>query len=1303
MSNEDLPELDIEPVEPVEPEDDTGPSSDGGDSSDPLIGLRLKDTYELTEKIGEGGMGNVYAALQYPLERQVAVKVLKPTESNPEGEHYFMREVRAINSLRHPNIVNIVDYGKAPDSGMLYLVMEHLPGHTLKHIIKKEFPLDPKRICQILIQLLGALEQAHDTEIIHCDLKPGNIMVEKVAGQPDFVKVLDFGIAKVKGPAMEAGPYTQAGDIVGTFDYMSPEQIMRKDLDGRADIWSVGVILYEMLTRKRLFHDKDAVSIIGRVMQMPIRPPSETAPDVPIPANLERVALKAMERNKKKRYQTSKEMRDALKHVLKELESGHTGRQTGRQSGAYSGSLANSGLVQGDDSGRTTSPGSDRTSSRTSISSLYTRSGSFGQFSDSSSMASDIAEGTSVLDQTFSADEIDGSLVGERRKVAVLAIQQRSRRQSGLDPEEIARRSAEEKKLVQRIVDHYDGELDSQLGGTFTILFGARKARVGDNVRAAECALTLRDKLRSLEQGAEHIGISLIYGEVYIANRKGGNAYGEAIDRAVEMARATRNAQIFADQQMRDAARDRVEFKPGRSVANIDAHEVVSVSKKKADEDTQLEDLDVYVPRPSYFDELLRRANSAKDKAGGGVAILGDLGTGKTVLLDRLSKRLSETGWQSFVTRETGLGGQLGLAPIRSWIRQIANTYKKPEKLLRKACGDIGLEQHVDAVLKVFLGDQQEAMELQELPWSDASGFAHFTGALLHRMLRFAMRKGPVLLGIDDIAVQDSFTLNFIDSLLSGITKQPILIVVTRRIESSALDHGLPGNFEILDISGFNEQESRQFVAQVLGYTPPPDIVAQIHQRSSGNPMFLNQMVRTVLQKSGGKLDSGADLLDADMPTNLQELLGSRIDALPDQLRDLLSIASVIGESFREEFFFQITPSHLEPDENLQHLVALNFLEASYDNFDRVQLSFQPRALRKVVYDRLPKKSRHQLHARIIEFLEQAADYAAVDPLEYPLMVAFHYRNVEGWEGAAYYLAMAGDMLLDLYDYTAAIDQFQEAIDLLKDRVEPTHQTLLAARASLLVALRESGRLEDARLIIEHLPPIDDVEPNLKRELHYEQGMIALEAGSLGQSLQHLEASRDFAIELGDPKSEVNAMLGIAQVYEKQNQLPRAARLLQEVSQKVQNLGELDLQHPDDRKLFWTAYNQLGTLFIRQKDYQKAQQFLRTAYEKAKAIEDFRGLVRVMSNFGALSLSMRDVERAQNHFEQAAKFAASTGDLLNQSRILTNLGITALEANRLQDSKTYFKQARSIAEEIGWYEGLAELSLHIKKLKKALH
>jgi serine/threonine protein kinase/tetratricopeptide (TPR) repeat protein len=1341
---EDVAEIEVE-IEPVDPDDDSPPSNissvsqvgqsrtgsqpssvlsgsqpsqpsqpasrTGAHKADPMIGVRLKDTYELVAKIGEGGMGNVYSAIQYPLKRQVAVKVLKPSENNPEGEHYFMREVQAINMLRHPNIITIVDYGKEAD-GMLYLVMEHLPGDTLKRIIKKDFPLDPKRLCTILIQLLSALEQAHKSQIVHCDLKPANIMVESVAGQDDFIKVLDFGIAKVKGPAMEVGPYTQAGNIVGTFDYMSPEQIMRKpDLDGRADIWSVGVIMYEMLTRKRLFHDRDAVSIIGRVMQMVIPPPSEMVPDVPIPKILEKICLKALERNVSKRYQSAGEMRAELQDALNKLDgragagayrpgSDHTDSTSGSHS---SSALAGSGLIQGG-SGPLSQPAprSDNTS-RTGLSSIFSRSGG-GNLGDSQRIAANLAMGTSILDQTFSVDELEGSLIGERRKVAVLCIQQRARRSEGIDPEELARRSAVEAKIIREVVNHFEGELDSNLGGTYTILFGARKTRIGDNVRAVQCALALQERFRFLEQGADHIGIGLVYGEVFISDRKGGNAYGEAIDRAVEIARSVREGRVFADDALMEVTREQVRFDAPRHIAGQSANEILSISNLNASaKEEDVDEAGIYVPRPALFDELLRRASATKGGHGGGIGILGDLGTGKSVLLERFVAQLSETGWQSFIVKGEGLGRNQNLPFARAWIRQIARTYKDPHTLIRKASEAIGLNRNIDGVLQVYMSDEGRPEPGFETPWTDATGFANFTAALLYRMIRFAMKSGPVLLAVDDVDSQDTFAMSFLDGLLAGVQKLPVLVAVTRRIESHVLDHGLPGNVEVLQIGGFNEGEARQLIGQMLGYTPPPEVVAEIYQRTNGNPMFLREFVRALRKRGGDRIMDASQLSGAGIPFNLQELLGARIDALPEQLRHLIAIASVLGESFREDFFFQITPGHLDPQGGLHDLVALNVLQAEYDDFQRVHVHFNPRALRRVLYERLPKSTRVQIHTGIIEFLEQAQDWAAVDPLEYPAMVAFHYRAVEGWEGAAFYLLQAGELLLDLYDYAGAITQFEEALATFdKANVDPVQETRLRTLWRLLVALRESGRIEDAQRVLDRLPPLDQIGGWLRLDLLYEKGMVEMEAGGIQQSLQDLAEVKDVSAQYNDPKREIKALLALAQLFEKENQLPRAAGLLMEVSKKVEGLGDLNLQDPDDRKLVWTAYNQLGTLFIRQKDYQRAQQFLATAFEQARNIEDFRGLVRVFSNLGALSLSVRDVKRAMQHFESAVQCARGVGDLLNQSRILTNLGITAMEANDLEASKDYFKQARTLAEEIGWYEGLAELSLHIKRLQKAM-
>lgn len=1304
---------------------------------DPLIGKLLNGSYRIERKIGEGGMGNVYRALQLPLERKVAIKILKPSETNPEGEHYFMREVKAINMLRHPNIINVLDYGKDADTGALFLVMEYLPGQTVERVIKKEFPVAPLRICEIAIQVLSALESAHDANIVHCDLKPANIMVERVAGQNDFAKVLDFGIAKVKDTGMKAGPYTQQGNIVGTFDYMSPEQIMRKDLDGRSDLWSMGVIMYEMLTRKRIFHDKEAVSIIGRVMQMPIQPPSSIVPEVPEP--LERVVMKALQRNLSDRFGSAHAMRSALQKVARWLEQNPAGAPStaGARTGGTgrgSGSLVDSGLVR-DESGHLSSSSSSRSgrisrsgpsgrveTGDSGVGALLTRSGNFSQ---SGRAGTHVGPGTSVLDQTFSVEELKGSLLGEKRKVAVLAVRQRSRVEKGMDAAEIARRSDEEKAAIRKIIAHFGGEIDSFLGGTFVILFGAKRAHVGDNYRAVECAIALQKALRKLPHGAAHLGVGLVYGEVSLSRVEGSHAYGDAIDRAIAVAGGSHDAAILADQSMAEATQDRVKFDEARVIGAKEACEVLKMNRRAVEagaaQPTELDELDLYVPRAQLFESLGRVASDVQKGRGAGVALLGEMGVGKSKLLAKFveyqaktkvspseSGRQKSSRWQTFLVTAADQPRVQSLAAVRVWVRQIAQTYPKPAQLLQKACRSLGLTQHVDAVVGLYLRqtalDAEAAEQAQDLPWTSQQEFSHFSAALLHKLLRFALKTGPVLLAIDDVPADDLPMNEFLDALLARTRKMAVMVVVTRRMSATVRDHGLPGSLDILEVRGFSREESRQFVAQILGQTPPMAVVEQLHMRSSGNPVFLHELVRSIRRNRGQEGLMDAELLaSTGVPLSLHELLAERVDRLDDELRDLLRLAAVLGESFGEGWFFQITPSHLNPRDNLAVLVEHQMIVAQYDASGRVRLAFEPRALRQIVYDRLPDKARVEIHTRVIEFLESAPEIAAVDPIDVPLMLAFHYRSVGGLEGAAYYLGEGGGALLDVYDYAGAIAHFEDALGLLNQAgVAPNSDVRVSVQTRLLVALRESGRIEDAQRVVDGLGDVDALESRARAALLYEVGMTAMESGGIEQSQAALESLRALTGESGDLKTEVRALLAQAQLYEKQNQLGRAAEVLMTVPEKVESLGQLDLTNPDERKLYWTAYNQLGTLFIRRKDLQKAQQFLNTALQRAEQISDHRGLARVLSNLGALCLSMRDVKRAHEYFDNACKAAQGVGDLLNQSRILTNQGITALQANELKASKTYFTRARSIAEEIGWYEGLAELSIHIKRLKKAL-
>ena len=1244
---------------------------------DSHIGRVLKQTYTLVKKIGEGGMGDVYKAIQSPLDREVAIKLFKSSESNPEGEHYFLREVRAINMLRHPNIISILDTGKE-DDGTLYLVMEYLPGQTLKRMIRKAFPLPLRQVCQICIQILSALEQAHLSGVIHCDLKPANIMIERVAGQKDFVKVLDFGVAKIKGPALEVGPYTQEGNIVGTFDYMSPEQIMRKELDGRSDVWSMGVILFEMLTQKRLFHDKDAVSIIGRVMQMEIPTLSETLGEE-VPEPLERILSKALTRQASRRYQSADAMRRALHDLMEGTSSSYPRPFPVMAKPAEEIPAADEGISEH-------RPVSGATSSSSSPLSLVSR-------------------GTSVLDQTLSIDALKASLKGERRKVAVLSIQQRAQRSQSEDPSILVARSRQEARVIREVVEKFSGVIDSFVGGTYVVLFGAKHARVGDNLRAIRCAREMQSRFALLEQGCAHLGMGLCYGEVFLSSKKGGSAYGEAIDRSVAIARATRESRLFVDHTLVDLTRLQVEYDAPRTIASDSAHEIISLAKGGevfSDEDAPDLDLQIYVPRPGYVEELVRRAASVENGQGGGVALVASEGVGKTVMLERFCAMKREQGWHVFALSRQDLGRGERLACARAWIRQVASTYADPQVLIEKACASLGLSEGIDAVVTLF-SQEHHGVDSRDLPFRDEASRLYFTAALFHKMIRFAIRQGPVLFALDGLDPSERTEMAFFDALLSSIQHLPVMVVGSVRLETGVRDHDLPGGFEVLYLHGFTPEESRQFISRILGFMPHEEIVTHLHERASGNPMYMREMVRSLILRGGTQLlMQDVSVLKTETPLTLQELLAEKLDALEPRLREVMAIASVLGESFQEAFFYQVVPHHMGPRLMLEELVGLGMLELRTGDLGQARIGFEPRAMRGVVYDRIPPQVCRDIHASIIEFLESSPHEAAVEGIDIPLMLSMHYKSVGSVEGAAHYLIEASKLTREVYDYSSSADQLRDALDFLAQTHPPHHDMVLGAKLSLLTVLRESGRVEEAQEVIDSLPPLDDIRERWRMALRLEAGLVSLDTGSLGASTEALSRVVDRASAEGLHKIEVRALLALGQVFEKEGQIQRAITILVEVLEKVEAIGELDPHDPDDRKLHWAAYNQLGTLCIRRGLFEQALEYLSEGLARASAIEDHRGVLRITSNIGALFFSVRDLPNARAHFAEALALAVASGDLLNQARISMNIGRVAIESNDVDGAKEHLRQARSLAEEIGWYEGLAELRGVLRRLREMM-
>jgi serine/threonine-protein kinase len=282
---------------------------------DPLIGRIINDRFRIVSMIARGGMGKVYRAEQVPLGREVALKVLHPNysgDSDPEFHKRFFLEASTTAKLTHPNTVSIFDYGRTEDD-VYYIAMELLDGKTLHRALRESGPMEPARILHITAQICRSLREAHELGVIHRDLKPANIYLVVHGDESEFVKVLDFGLVKSLEDTGEE--LTQTGLFMGSPKYMSPEQIRGERVDGRADVYSLGVIMYEMLTGKVPFDRTNSVNILmAHVHESPPRM-AEINPNVTVPSLLEQVVMKAMAKKPDDRYPSM----DALLFALKEI------------------------------------------------------------------------------------------------------------------------------------------------------------------------------------------------------------------------------------------------------------------------------------------------------------------------------------------------------------------------------------------------------------------------------------------------------------------------------------------------------------------------------------------------------------------------------------------------------------------------------------------------------------------------------------------------------------------------------------------------------------------------------------------------------------------------------------------------------------------------------------------------------------------------------------------------------------------------------------------------------------------------
>jgi eukaryotic-like serine/threonine-protein kinase len=278
-----------------------------------LPGTRLVQRYVLGELAGSGGMAQVYRGVDELLSLPVAIKVLTSACAGVSSVvERFFREARASAAVQHENIVEIIDFGET-ESGRPFMVMELLEGEDLAATLRREGPLPWERARPMLLQLLAALQAAHDRAVIHRDVKPENVFRITRMGNDDFVKVLDFGIAKLLADVgIEVQTLTLEGRVIGTPTYMAPEQCVGLPVDARSDLYAVGILAYEMLTGRPPFDSQEPAQLMFCHVHEEVPPMATVAPDVQVDARPEAVVRRALEKHPKHRYASAREFAEAL-------------------------------------------------------------------------------------------------------------------------------------------------------------------------------------------------------------------------------------------------------------------------------------------------------------------------------------------------------------------------------------------------------------------------------------------------------------------------------------------------------------------------------------------------------------------------------------------------------------------------------------------------------------------------------------------------------------------------------------------------------------------------------------------------------------------------------------------------------------------------------------------------------------------------------------------------------------------------------------------------------------------------------
>jgi serine/threonine protein kinase/tetratricopeptide (TPR) repeat protein len=927
--------------------------------------------YTVLEALGAGAMGRIYKARDERLGRYVALKFLPAhLGAEPSARRRLLLEARAAAALDHSNICTIHEIG-ATEDGQQFIAMTLYDGETLQSRLTRG-PLGLGDVVAIGLQIANGLAKAHEHGVIHRDVKPSNIMLLA----DGTVKILDFGIARIE----DAPAAAQDGMALGTVAYMSPEQARGEAVDARTDVWSFGVVLYEMLAGVRPFRGDSTQELRQRVLASDPRGIDIVCPG--LPAAMNALLGKALARNAGERYASMAQMADDLAALVPANQ-----RPPARRAGDIP-------VADAVDDGTLSASGERR---RAAV------------------LVSMLSDYVSLIEQ-LTPPKLEELTAGLRNMAADVA-----QRHGGL----VNRVSGEEIVCVFGIpVAHEDDDLRAVRAA---IELHARVQELGGQ-NAGDSRLELR-----LQSGV-HSG-RLVARRLAESPRRY-DVKGPAAQVAARLASLARRDAILVSPECQRLIAPFMETAPYESfvlhadTASTTVHRVVGESGLQTRlEAAEREGLTPYTGRRVELASLESLFAQAREGRGQIAFVVGEAGVGKSRLLHEFRTRVIDTGTPVLPARCRSYGGVSPYLPFIEILKAGLGLQEeaRPFNLEEVAARIRAIDPALDRFVPLYLHILAIPAEAYPLP-------RHFRGDHLQSAVPEALASiltrlfadGPRVFLLEDWHWSDAGSRETLRRLSEIVASHALLIVVTTRPDERSLVE-VSGSETRLDLPPLDFENSLVIMTRVMHVQHVSDELARrLFERTGGNPFFLEEMCRALVEQGSVAARDGqgvAAIGKLQLPDTVQAVIRTRLDGLDRQALELLRVASVVGRDFDVELLVEVMGAEADPMRAIERLVAAGLIQQT-GAVPEGSYRFKHALTQEVTYDSLLEHQRRGLH-ELVGYAMERTHAGLID--EQAELLAHHFSRAEIWAIAVRYGRRAADRV-------SALSQFADAL-LMADRV----------------------------------------------------------------------------------------------------------------------------------------------------------------------------------------------------------------------------------------------------------------------------